>query len=94
MMPAGLTHAVPLAACTPVYGYPDVLTHPVYPVGPIQAPAAAADPIQQVQPAQDQQEVRREDLFQGSKNLAMKLSSRSRFNAKVGTLYLVGLICT
>jgi hypothetical protein len=62
MMPSGFNHAVPLAACTPVYGYPDVLTHPVYPVGPIQAPAAAADPIQQVQPAQDQQEARREDL--------------------------------
>ena len=37
---------------------------------------------------------RAEKIFQGSKNLAMKLSSRSRFNAKVGTLYLVGLICT
>ena len=37
---------------------------------------------------------RAEKIFQCSKNLAMKSSSRSRFNAKVGTLYLVGLICT
>ena len=62
MMPSGLNHAVPLAACTRVYGYPDMLTYPVYPVDPVQAPAAAADPIEQVQPAQNQQEVRREDL--------------------------------
>ena len=62
MMPSGLNHAVPLAACTRVYGYPDLLTYPVYPVDPVQAPAAAADPIEQVQPAQNQQEARREDL--------------------------------
>jgi hypothetical protein len=62
MMPSVLNHAVPLAPCARVYGYPDELTHPVYPVGPVQAPGAAADPIQQVQPAQNQQEARREDL--------------------------------
>ena len=93
MMPAGLSHAVPLAACTPVYGYPELLTHPVYPVGPIQAPAAAADPFSKFNLHKISKKCA-EKIFQGSKNLAMKLSSRSRFNAKVGTLYLVGLICT
>ena len=35
-----------------------------------------------------------EKIFQCSKNLAMKSSSRSRLRAKVGTSYLAGLICT